>query len=1034
MIQLAVGWDDSGGLAAVYERFLAGERIEDTGGIVRTPILTSWQRCRSLGLVPDQLVLTCEQDLDQDGRLLSAAAPVLDRLEAALDWPPVSVILTDARARVLSRRGGGAELNRHLDAAQVVRGFGFPESSAGTNAVGTALAERRPVYVLGREHFADCMRLLACAGAPIRDPLSGRVEGVLDLTCFRRHSDPTMLPLVQQAAGEIEQRLLEQSSRRERELLAAFLHTRRAAGGPTGPLGEPLPCPAPAEALIGPADRAVLRERAQELIAAPHQVATEVTLSDGRTAVLLCREVCAASGEAGIVVEAAIAAGPQWRIPAPAGPEPCHARTPVTDSSTPSPTVAAPRRPTAAVAASGPTALLEEDRTGTGGQVRGRPRPSAPRPERAPGRGPDRGPDRGPGQRPGADQGRGVPLADHGRTVPPAGSDALPPADRSEPVTPPPAQATATAPTPPGDEIPHTHVGLLLLGEPGVGRLALLARKRLELLYDASVGIGRTLDVTRTAEELVETAVPGFADFVTVDLPDSVLSGEEPVAIGESLRRVALGAARPGSPLCAVGEEVGWLPASPQERCLQTGNPVLEPDLNRAVDWAANDQECSRKLLASGMHSLITVPMRARGVTLGVVSFFRAERSGPFEDDDLWLAGELVGRAAVCIDNARRFTREHTMALAVQRSLLPQGMPVQDAVEVAHRYLPAQAGVGGDWFDIIPLSGSRVALVVGDVVGHGVHAATTMGRLRTAVHNFSALDLPPEELLTHLDDLVARLDADGGGNDGIIGATCLYAVYDPVSRRCAFARAGHPPPALVLPDGTVDFVDVPTGPPLGLGGLPFEHCEIEVPEGSRIVLYTDGLIEQRGQDLDIGLSLLRRTLGATRPLADSPEETCRAVLDALLPDRPGDDIALLVARTRALDAERTVHWDVAADPAEVPRIRGAVTEQLKKWGLFEQVPTTELIVSELVTNAVRYGGAPIRLQLIRDHRLICEVTDGSSTSPRLRRARTTDEGGRGLFLVAQLAERWGTRYTAEGKVIWTEQPLPAEGAESCCDG
>ncbi|KES05415.1 protein phosphatase [Streptomyces toyocaensis] len=974
---MTAGWDESGGLADVHERILAGEAVDDVAGIVRTPILTSWQRCRSLGLVPDRLTLTCEQDLDLDGRLLTAATPVLDRLEAVLDGPPVSVILTDAQARVLARRAGDAELNRHLDATNIVQGYGFPESSAGTNALGTALAERRPVYVLGREHFADCMQQLACAAAPIRDPLSGRVEGVLDLTSFRRHSDPVMLPLAQQAADEIEQRLLEQSSKRERELLAEFLRTRQAAGDLVAPYGEPLPGPAPGADPTAPArpvlpidplDQAVLRETAQELIAAPHRVATEVVLSGGRTAVLFCREVCAASGEAGIVVEAAIAAGPRFRLPAPPVPETSRAGTPAIEVTTPS-------RGSAAEAATGPKELTGEHRSGM-------PRPG----RRKAGRHEAEAEIRGPAH-------------------PPEGGTS--------------AQASGQA--------PHTHAGLLLLGEPGVGRLALLARKRLELLYDASAGIGRTLDVTRTAQELVETVVPRFADLVAVDLPDAVLSGEEPVDIAEGLRRVALGAVREGSHLYDVGEKVDWLPASPQARCLQTGGPVLEPDLSRAVGWIAVDPGRTRKVLESGIHSLITVPLRARGVILGVVSFYRAEGFAAFEDDDLWLAGELAGRAAVCIDNARRFTREHTMALAVQRSLLPRGVPAQDAVEVAHRYLPAQAGVGGDWFDVIPLSGSRVALVVGDVVGHGVHAATTMGRLRTAVHNFSALDLPSEELLTHLDDLVGRLDADSGRIGGIIGATCLYAVYDPVSRRCTFARAGHPPPVLVLPDGTADFVDVPAGPPLGLGGLPFEPCETEVPEGSRIVLYTDGLIESRGQDLDTRLGLLRRTLATTRPPADSPEETCGAVLDALLPARPDDDVALLVARTRALDAERTQHWDVSADPAEVPRVRAAVTRRLRKWDLVEQVPTTELIVSELVTNAIRYGGPPIRLRLIRGHTLVCEVTDGSSTSPRLRRARTTDEGGRGLFLVAQLAERWGTRCTADGKVIWTEQPLPPDG-------
>ncbi|MGP3948736.1 SpoIIE family protein phosphatase [Streptomyces sp. 7N604] len=990
MIRLTVGWDEGGGLVDAYERFLAGERIEDVGGAVRTPILTSWQRCKSLGLVPDQLSLTYEQDLDLDGRLLSAATPVLDRVAAALDGPPVSVILTDAQVHVLSRQAGDAELNRCLDAAQIVQGFGFPEYSAGTNAAGTALAERRPVHVQGREHFADCMLPLACGAAPIRHPLSGRVEGVVNLTCFRRQSDPMMLSLARQAAGEIEQRLLEQSSQRERELLAAFLRTRRAAGGPAGPLGEPLPGLAPAAGSIDRIDQAVLREKAQELIASPHRVATEVTLSGGRTAVLLCREVRAPSGEAGIVVEAAIPSGPQCRIPVPSGPALSAASTLVTEATPPSVAVTTPWHPAGTEAtAAGPTAQIKKQQTEA--EVQGTAQQPAAEPEQAPSQGPA------------ADQGQAVPTA----------------------------EAATAAPTTPAGQVPQTHAGLLLLGEPGVGRLALLARKRLELLYDASVGIGRTLDVTRTAEELVEAVVPRFADFVAVDLPDSVLRGEEPTDIGEGLRRVALGAVREDSHLYGAGEKISWLPASPQARCLETGRPVLEPELSRAVDWVANDPRRSRKVLESGVHSLITVPMRARGVILGVVSFYRAEGLGAFEDDDLWLADELVGRAAVCIDNARRFTREHTMALALQRSLLPRGLPVQNAVEVAHHYLPAPTGVRGDWFDIIPLSGTRVALVVGDVVGRGVHAAVTMGRLRTAVHNFSALDLPPEDLLARLDDLVARLDADSEGNGGIIGATCLYAVYDPVSQRCTFARAGHPPPALVLPDGTVDFVDQTAGPPLGLGGLPFEPYEVEVPEGSQIVLYTDGLIEHRGQDVDTQLNLLRRTLGATGPAARSPEETCAAVLDALLPApaHPSDDVALLVARTHALGAERTVHWGVPADPAAVPLVRAAVTEHLEKWDLVEQAPITELIISELVTNAIRYGGEPISLRLIRDHMLICEVTDGSSTSPRLRQARTTDEGGRGLFLVAQLSERWGARYTADGKVIWTEQPLPPDGSD-----
>jgi PAS domain-containing protein/anti-sigma regulatory factor (Ser/Thr protein kinase) len=554
------------------------------------------------------------------------------------------------------------------------------------------------------------------------------------------------------------------------------------------------------------------------------------------------------------------------------------------------------------------------------------------------------------------------------------------------------------------------------------------ARERLDMLYEAGVGIGTSLDVTRTAEELAELAVPRFADFLTVDLFDTVLDGGEPDAAA-ALRRTALAGIRKDAPLYAVGDRIRFVETSPQGRSLSSGQTLLEPDLGRARGWRAQDFGRSGQIVEYGIHSLITVPLRAGALVLGVVSFWRSERPEPFDADELALAEELVARAAVSIDNARRYTREHSMAVTLQQSLLPRRLPEQDALDVAYRYLPAQAGVGGDWFDVLPLSGARVALVVGDVVGHGLHAAATMGRLRTAVHNFSALDLPPDELLTLLDELVGRIDQDEAAEGGVApvtGATCLYAVYDPVSRRCTVARAGHPPPALVHPDGDVEFPEVPAGPPLGLGGLPFETAELEIAEGSRLVLYTDGLVEDRTRDIDVGLGMLRTALEGAGP---SPEETCRAVLDARVPSRSADDIALLVARTRALGSDRIAQWPVPQDPVAVGEVRSAVSRRLSEWGLEELAFTTELILSELVTNAIRYGGTPIHVRVLRDRKLICEVFDGSSTSPHLRYAAMTDEGGRGLFLVAQLAERWGTRYTPGGKVIWAEQPLPRPGAQ-----
>ncbi|MFF8844172.1 SpoIIE family protein phosphatase [Streptomyces sp. NPDC015127] len=551
-----------------------------------------------------------------------------------------------------------------------------------------------------------------------------------------------------------------------------------------------------------------------------------------------------------------------------------------------------------------------------------------------------------------------------------------------------------------------------------------VARERLKILYEAGVRIGTTLDVVRTAEELSRVAVPRFADFVTVELPDAVLHGDEPSTAPTVMRRAALTGIRADHPFQAVGDVIHFVAhATPMAAAMASGHAALEADLTVADAWRSQDRAGADHALAYGVHSLITAPLQGSGVLLGMVNFWRSERPDPFEEEDLTFAEELAARAAVAIDNARRFTREHRMAETLQRSLLPHVLPSQSAVDIAYRYLPAQARVGGDWFDVIPLPGARVALVVGDVVGHGLHAAATMGRLRTAVHNFSTLDLPPDELLTRLDELVSRIDQDepGGDGEGTTGATCLYAIYDPVSGQCSMSTAGHLSPALVHPDGTVEFVEMPVAPPLGLGVLPMEAAEVHLPEGSRLVLYTDGLVEHRHRDIDAGLDALRGVLSAH---ADSaPEDICEAVMDTMLPTTRRDDIALLVARTRLLDPARIATWDVPRDPAAVAPVRNACSHQLEEWGLEEVGFTTELVLSELITNAIRYGSEPIHVRLLYERTLVCEVSDGSSTSPHVRRAATTDEGGRGLFLVAQLATRWGTRYTPTGKVIWTEQSL-----------
>ncbi|WP_405764486.1 serine/threonine-protein phosphatase [Streptomyces sp. NBC_00080] len=541
---------------------------------------------------------------------------------------------------------------------------------------------------------------------------------------------------------------------------------------------------------------------------------------------------------------------------------------------------------------------------------------------------------------------------------------------------------------------------------------------RLSMVNEAGVRIGTTLDIARTTQELADYAVERFADLVTVDLLDAALhahefSTEGPLVLRRTARApVGDDGPEPG----AVTQELHTCPdGSPEAHALITGRPAKHHG-----DAAG----------APRIHSTLVVPLRARGVTLGVARFSRHRNPDLYDDEDLLLAQEIAARAAVAVDNARRYSYARATALTLQRSLLPRGAPRQSAVEVAYRYLPAgdRVGVGGDWYDVIPLSGARVALVVGDVVGHGIHAAATMGRLRTAVRTLADIDLPPDELLTHLDDIVLRLsgetsdDVDGEAA-GDLGATCLYAVYDPVSRRFTLARAGHVPPALVTPDGTAEILDLPPGPPLGLGGVPFEAAEFELPEGSLLALYTDGLVESRDHDVDAGLARLRQAL--VRP-APSLEEVCDHVIETLLPTRPDDDVALLLARTHALGAGQVATWDLAAEPAAVSRARSDVSRQLSDWGLEELGFTAELVVSELVTNAICYGRPPIRLRLIHDRTLLCEVSDGSSTTPHLRRARVFDEGGRGLLLVAQLAERWGTRHARRGKTVWAELSDSAE--------
>ncbi|MGV9875945.1 SpoIIE family protein phosphatase [Streptomyces cellulosae] len=570
------------------------------------------------------------------------------------------------------------------------------------------------------------------------------------------------------------------------------------------------------------------------------------------------------------------------------------------------------------------------------------------------------------------------------------------------------------------------------------------ARQRLALLDRAGQYIGRTLDVMTTAQELADVAVPGLADFVTVDLLETVLRGAEPAPLTGServpLRRAGHRSLYEDLPRTVVdsGAVVSYLTDSPPVWCLTTGRSWRQEHLDPlAMEWAEGAPGGREStFLELGLQSVMIVPIRARGITLGLTTFFR-RRQNPFDADDLNLAEDLVSRAAVCVDNARRYTRERDAALVLQRSLLPRRMPEQDAVEVAACYRPADelTGLGGDWYDLIPLAAARVALVVGEVPGHGIDAAAAMGQLRTAVRTLAAIDLPPEEVLAHLDDLALRSGHDDGGLEGddsrgegggrqgnTVGAGCVYVVYDPADGRCTMAAAGHPAPAVVAPDGTVGFVDLPQGPALGVGGPPFEAVEVTLDEGSTLVLHTDGLLAHGDDSAEqAGRERLRRALeGTARELRPS----CQTVVDALVPSRPEDDVALLMARTKRLAPEQIAAWELPPDPAVVADARRTTQDQLARWGIDEELKfTTELLVSELVTNAIRHASGRVRLRLIRERTLVCEVLDSGASAPHLRHPRAMDEGGRGLLLVSQLAERWGTRFVPDGKIIWAEQPL-----------
>jgi serine phosphatase RsbU (regulator of sigma subunit)/anti-sigma regulatory factor (Ser/Thr protein kinase) len=547
------------------------------------------------------------------------------------------------------------------------------------------------------------------------------------------------------------------------------------------------------------------------------------------------------------------------------------------------------------------------------------------------------------------------------------------------------------------------------------------------MLEGAVRRIGGALDIDQMAPELMSILVPHFCNAGELLVLESLVGEDEfpsesPDA-SHLVRRLALAHDDQNGGWDAAfptGEILRYPPDTPYTRCMDSGSPVCELMSRENADrTAAAWLRRPVAELLSGV-SMLLLPLVSRGVMLGFFVCVRRVGFRRFDAYDIEIGMEFAARAAIFMDNAQRYSRERATALTLQRAMLPTGLSAPSSVEVRHRYLPGSKliEVGGDWYESIALPGGRVALVVGDVAGHGVRAAVTMGRLRTAIHTLAMLELPPAESLQQLNELMQEL-----GTREPHFATCVYAVFDAVAGTCEVASAGHLPPLLVRPDGSNELLDVSPAPPLGVGTGPIQSRTLPIEDGSLLVLYTDGLVEKRTQDIDVGLNRLRDIF--TPATVDLPlEELCRATLAGVYADQQRDDIAVLIARLRSIPKDNIASWTLPSELTSARRARGLIKRPLKKWGLSDLQPVAELLVSELVTNAVRYAQGKVGLRLILEGGLVCEVLDDSAALPRLRHPDEDDERGRGLQVVSQVAQRWGARRSLTGKVVWCELPLP----------
>ncbi|MFF3446162.1 SpoIIE family protein phosphatase [Streptomyces sp. NPDC002667] len=562
---------------------------------------------------------------------------------------------------------------------------------------------------------------------------------------------------------------------------------------------------------------------------------------------------------------------------------------------------------------------------------------------------------------------------------------------------------------------------------------SLRSKRRLDALGSVRERVGRSLDVVTTCQELVDALVPGFADIAVVEVVDAVVRGENPPLspLGRDipLRRAAFRIEGPVNRAQAhpVGDVRAVPTPTPYSQVLSDLRPRAVT-LDSGAPWLDADPERARAIRDSGARVLLTAPLALRGAVLGLLSLYRVGPHDAFDENDLTVADELASHTALSLDNARRYTREHTVAAALQRHLLPPEPPSRTAIEFAPLHVPSDVGAG-TWYDAFGLPGARTALAIGEVGGSGIDAATAMGQIRTVIHSLAALDLDPDELLARLNDAVVRLAQERAAlpsSDPLRGqplrAGCVYAIHDPLQETCVMASAGHPAPLVAHPGGLVEVPQIPTGPLLGSrDGPPFATASVPVPDGSVLALRTTSFPAPDGPGTDPADPLRVALTRLDRPLAELRDD----VLYRLRDTAGLRDVLLLLARTRAFPPDRVASWSLDFEPTAAATARHHARDRLRVWRVSEETSyATELIVSELVTNALRYGAAPIRLRLVKDTTLTCEVGDAGGAAPRLRHARTADEGGRGLFICAQLSHNWGIRYSTRGKTIWTEQTLP----------